>query len=312
MSDFSIFCNDDKIIEIYRTHSEYKELIENIRNYYDFLFCIQENNFHQIVTISMIENIPSLVKINNENYRTLIFEELKNRMNFKHIDLGSIMGNCRTTLYSIFRTVEVVNLADTFTLLRKFKDDMFLFIYFLRLSNMNEHDVDSIEKLKVWNKHVKNAFDWSSNQMRNVYSKHIISLLLTDPSINKISEEIGLFKYFDGFTKTLNNHAHSNGISFLNKLNPEFILKPSLETFEFINQNLNIIMGYLFSIIFYLSDDYLMDPEYNDLSSIDITPEENLLYKVSPMIQGFIDNVINRIDPKLKTFLVENTAMNIE
>ena len=228
------------------------------------------------------------------------------------MDLTILMNNSKNTLYSLRKCLEVMNLSDAMTLFRKLKDDLILFIYFLRLGNITAEDYDSMEKLEKWNKHVQNAYDWVNNSMKNVYSGSVIKLLKKDIHLKALNKKTKIFSDLFKLHDRLNDYSHSNGISYITRYNPILLEKESIFTLKYMNIEIDKVFAYLFTIVFYISPHYLSSPDYQDYMEMEMTPPEDCQYWISSYFNEFINKKICKVNPKLKEFLIDNTYMNIK
>lgn len=301
----------DEIIEVFKNTTEYKEILKNIDYFYQYLanMSLYTNNFFAMPIA--FNGLSLKTKLSKEMTEEEIMSLLENIKSTHMLDLGVLLENSKRTLYSFRLCIEVVNISDALTLFRRFKDDLFLLIYFIRLSKPRDCDYDTETNLKQWNKDVKDAKDWASNRMKGVYYTKIIRLLKKDELINQLDKKLNIFKYLIDVTEKLNNYAHSNGMNFLNISSPIHNRRGSALLLKYINTDLNTVISYLITILFYISPEFLMSNDFIDYKDAGLEPPEGCQYLVAPFHQQLIDDVLYKVNPSLKDFLKNNTSMNI-
>lgn len=286
-------------------NTSYCELVQQIDTFLSYLhsFAHYTNNFYEM---QMTFKKPT------EHKKERNYEELVENIDLlNHLDLRSLVASSVNTLYNVRNCIEISNIPDAMTLLRKFKDDMLLFIYFIRLSSINPLEYNSDKKLDKLNKKIMNVIMWTNNSMSDVYYVDAIDLLKTDSNLARLDKETNIFKDFIDITKDLNNYAHSNGWKYVNYINPEIREKEITNLFIELKIKMNKIFSYLFTLIFYLKPIYLMSSDYLDYKDEGMVPPLGSEKWVANIHQEFIDNIINETNSKLKLFLVNNSPMDI-
>ena len=132
--------------------------------------------------------------------------------------VGVISGN--QILDSVSRTAESIrycclnaNFADAYSLLRKYRDDVFYYIYMLTVGDKT--DFMKYVELKDLGKDERNICDWIRNQQNDVYIGTIFKAIASSSA----GEAIKKYKLKDAFDKLalkLNNFVHSNGQLYYN------------------------------------------------------------------------------------------------
>jgi|SRR5690554_1695971 len=307
-----IYFEYKKIEDTFSNVSECKILLENI-DYYFKLFTNMYfgiNNFYSIQN-SFNDNLNMNIGIEEFDKESFI-NYLNNIKDTNMLDLSILFYNCKSTLYSFRKCIEVINISDALTLFRKFKDDFLLFIYFVKLGSPNDSDYNTKEKLKLWNDYYEDANSWANNTMGNVYYSKIIKLLKTEPKIKKLDDETKCFEFIINLTKKLNNFAHSNGRSFINNYNPIYNKQKILKLLNYINEQFNMVCSFLLTILFTISPHYLMSSDYIDYKDAGSEPPEGSQYWIAPYFQEYFDNKLYKSNPSLKKFLIDNTCMHIK
>lgn len=209
------------------------------------------------------------------------------------------------TLNSIKSCVKNGSLGDIYLLIRKMRDDLFLYLYFIETEERHFCLSDKITK------HEKNAMKWMNNNLKNLYLDEMISYLRNNKRINKVIKKHNLKDTWIEIKDLLNNYVHTNGKSYAqmnyNSRNIDF--NGQFREIEYIIQYITIV----FLVLLILIKPYLVSStNYVDALEVDCIPEEDSQYWVAPFIQSFIDKYINNFDPDLKEFLSDNTYMDID
>ncbi|MFA7105694.1 MAG: hypothetical protein WC154_00185 [Candidatus Izemoplasmatales bacterium] len=302
----------EDIKRFYKSKTQYQELLNDLDYYYSLFENMNffVNNFY--IVINSFKSVKTFDKFTEDNILEIFNDYLENTKTTTHLDLGHMLYNSRNTLYSIRNCVEVLNVSDAMTLFRKFKDDLLLFVYFLKLSKASEEEYNTEEKLEKYNAHVKNAFDWSNNKLSDFYSHNAIKYLKKDNKIKKLSKSTSILSDLFKLNEGLNNFAHSNGISYITKYNPVHEVKQMMIFLGYMKRELNKVIATILTITFYLSPGYLASTDYVDYLDAGLTPPKGTQYIVASYLQDYIDNKIFKVNPKLKEFLVNNSCMNIK
>lgn len=301
-----------KTIEVFKKIESYNKILTNIDYYHQYLTDLSmfANNFFAMPT-SFIKTY-SCEMTNDDSIERKLVSMLENIQSAHMLDLGILIDNCIKTIYSFRLCIEVVHISDALTLFRRLKDDLLLVLYFVRLSNPNQDDYSTEDNLKEWNKCVKDAGNWASNRMKDVNYTKIFKLLKEDTNIVKLDNQVGLFEYLVNVTKELNNRAHSNGMYFLNDPSPTSNRKGASLMLDYINQQLDIVMAYILTILYYLSPSYLASTDYVDYLDAGMEPLKGCENDVAYYHQEYIDTRMCAVNSHLKKFLIEHTGMSIE
>ncbi|KFZ26386.1 MAG: hypothetical protein KQ78_01327 [Candidatus Izimaplasma bacterium HR2] len=313
MDHNSLYNHYNDIIKFYSKKVEYQIALETLDYYFDFIedMLVNVNNF--LVLITTFKETYKDIPFDDEDSIFIFFSKYLNTIKTtQHMDLSIILNNSKNTIYSIRKCVEVLNMADAMTLFRKLKDDLILFVYFLRLGNIVSDDYDTLDKLEKWNNHVQNAYDWVNNSMKNLYSSKVLNLLLKDKQLKKLDKKVNLFSNLFKLNKRLNNFTHSNGMYYITRHNPIYLEKETISTLSYFITEFDKVFSYLFTIVLYFAPQYMASPDYQDHIEMGMDPPEDCQYWVSTYWNRFIKEKVLKVDSQLRDFLKENTCMNIE
>lgn len=123
-----------------------------------------------------------------------------------------LISSVKFTLNSIKKCLEYRAMTDAFTLLRKKRDDLFLYLYILEVANNNPAGMEDLPDKQ--NKHIKDVFDWKNNELKDLYISDISKYLRNNPKIDKVLENHDLMDFYWEIYELLNDCVHTNGIKY--------------------------------------------------------------------------------------------------
>lgn len=229
--------------------------------------------------------------------------------------IGPVEGN--TILDSSARTMESIrycclnaNFADAYTLLRKYRDDLFYYIYLFAVADKSDFlqfvEVDNLSKDE------RNIWNWLHNQQKDLKIGDVLKCVASHPAAKKAVQDFKLKISFDDLAKKLNNYVHSNGRLFYNKsfdrLLQEGKVKEKCE--EFIKASAYITMAFLLLLIL-ISPLSIMSEDYTDYLDVGDVPPEDSQYWVAPFVSEFLRKYSYVLDEKCNEYLREKTGMQI-
>lgn len=208
------------------------------------------------------------------------------------------------TLSSTRVLFEHGHIGDVNVLIRKMRDDLFLYLYFLEVSNRY-----SINKTS---KHEQNAIKWVENKIDNLYITDILQFLMRNHQIKTAIIKHQLRDSWEGISQNLNRFVHGNGRSFTN-LNYSYFNQETIEKLcKDILFKLEYIIAVFMVLLILIRPSLISSSDYMDALTVGIEPEDDSQYFVAPFIQEFINETIMKVNPELKNFLKESVYMNIE
>lgn len=224
----------------------------------------------------------------------------------KFILQTELIDSAVRTLYSIKICSQNGNISDVNTLIRKYRDDIFLFLYFIEVSN-NHSMLD--EKTTV---HEKNAVKWIENKLDNLHISTILKYLADNKIVAEVIDKHNLRRIWDAIGTNLNNYVHNNGISYT-LLNYGDFDKKGIHSFtKDIILKIEYITVIFMIILILIKPPYISSSDYVDALTVGIEPEEGSQYNIAPFIQEFINDTIKRVNPELTKFLIDNVYMKFE
>lgn len=229
--------------------------------------------------------------------------------------VGTISG--AIVIDSAIRTLESIrlcclntNMADAYTLARKYRDDLFYYIYLFVVG-----DKQDILKVDVNNLDAdsKNVRDWLHNQQKDLHIGDVLKCIASAREAKEAIRKYELKKSFDRLADQLNNYVHSNGCAYYNisysrmhysNVNIKKQCEEFWKTCEFLT------MAFLFILVL-VRPIMIMSYDYTDYLDCGDIPPEDSQYWVAPFITDFIQKHKNVLDTNCDEYLKKVTLMEI-
>ena len=219
--------------------------------------------------------------------------------------LHRVLISAELTMGSIISCCESACIADAYSLLRKYRDDLFFYLY------VSVYDADKAfdDKSKRIKDMKENILKWLEDGLDNFYINFLLKSISTSPALSDGVVKFELKQSFDNIGTRLNNYVHSKGYSYYNM---SYIVykdfRTSLESL--INDAEYITMSFLFLLIL-SSPLSIMSTDYIDYYECGQIPPEGCQYLVAPFVEKFINLHIKMIDDNCLAYLRENTSMQL-
>lgn len=218
-----------------------------------------------------------------------------------------ILNSARLTLHSIQLCCENCNLADAHTLIRKYRDDLFFYLYILYVDNNTKIFSD-----KEKTKHQKNIDKWKENDLSDLNITEILKYIGESDSSKEAVKKYKLKNSFTKISKDLNNFVHSNGKSFYNRSYQYYIdTKLIEENVNKIKYEINYITSVFLFLLILIRENYIASTDYIDCLEFGLEPEEKMKYWVVPFIKKYIDEKMILINSEWKEYLKNKVSMEI-
>lgn len=245
----------------------------------------------------------------------------------------SLLRSASKTLQSIKQCSSIGSFSDANTLVRKFRDDLFQYLYILTitkkripffeedfkdlkienteecinaLSNFRLKDVltDDEKAVEAWMRNLVKDLPDSIKKKFNF--QNYLNVLSQNSEIKKILIDYNLQKYWDYLRTTLNDFVHNNGIIYSNQ-----------NLFGDTEQNLDInlknivyrtsfILSFFLITILMIDSSLISSTDYIDQLESGLNPTENSQYYIAPFVQDFLDQYVDQLHPDLKQYLKDN------
>lgn len=253
--------------------------------------------------LELIEQINSLETLLSD-FSFLIFGRDNIICKNYVFSLQTILNSSQATLGNIIECCKCFCLADAYTLLRKYRDDLFFCLYLVT------YDVNiKLQINRNTNKMEANIEQWCKNNLSNLNISEVLLTIGTSVNLKEAVCKYDLQASFDKIGKHLNNYTHGNGHSFYNTkawlLNESDIEK---QINDIVCTAKYITITFLFLLVL-CAPQYIMSTDYIDYLDFGQTPPDGSQYWVAPFIVNFFKNNIDMIDENCYEYLKENTCM---
>lgn len=212
------------------------------------------------------------------------------------------------TAGSIISCCESGCIADAYSLLRKYRDDMFFYLYIVVYDacNKSDHKSSTVDQMET------NIERWINNDLCDLKIGEVLRAIGQSPQAKTAVQKYNLKAYFDAIGNRLNNYVHSNGVSFYNRnawTYHEETLQKQMQAL--LKDMRSITITFLF-LVTLCSPSYIMSTDYIDYLDCNMTPPEGSQYWVAPFVEEFFNSNIDLIDKSCMQFLRDNTCMEFE
>ncbi len=253
----------------------------------------------------------------------------------------SLLDSSSQTLRSIKLCCSIGSFSDANTLIRKFRDDLILYVYILSiidsrkpfieedLKNLKidnpEEFADSFSKIRfnsILTDDEKAVDAWFSNKVssisksirRKLEFENYMKIIKQNPKISDILEQYNLQNYWETLRKRLNDYVHNNGVRF-SLHNSIRVHDKNLDVhLKNINTRTFYIASFFIVALLMVDSSLIASTDYIDHLDCNLEPPENSQYFVANFIQHFIDTRITKLHPEIKQYLIDNNnyEMKIE
>lgn len=216
--------------------------------------------------------------------------------------LNSVMTSLELTMGNVIVCCECACIADASTLLRKYRDDLFFYLY---VSVYNSLDADS-EKGKCM---ASQIIRWLNNDLADFRISHVLKAVAIAPQLKDAVIRYHLKESFQKISDHLNNYVHGNGQAYYNRnVNAYRDNELTTELKELGNYARYMTVVFLLLLIM-CSPLSVMSTDYIDCLDLHISPPEDSQYWVAPFVERFIKENIAYIDANCLDYLRGNTQM---
>ena len=257
-----------------------------------------------------------------------------------HIFKTELLDSSVKTLNSIKYCCMSGSFSDANVLVRKYRDDLILFLYIIDVLNnrrylekeqiseivVDEIDADKLIKLieLMYNIAVngctKNDDDkivdaWFDCEIHNLSAKqrgklsfgNYMKYLKSTKAIDEVIKNYSLELNWGKIQRKLNDYTHNNGRTYTQHNLMTICLTDIGICFNQIISSLNFITAFFMVLLILIDPILIGSTDYIDCLDLGLTPAEDSQYLIAPFVQEFIDEYINKINPDLKTFLKHHT-----
>lgn len=210
------------------------------------------------------------------------------------------------TAGSIISCCESGCMADAYSLLRKYRDDLFFYLYIVVYDSCNKIDNKSpaVDQMET------NIERWINNDLDDLHVGIVLQAIGQSPRVKEAVQKYNLKSYFDALGDRLNDYVHSNGVSFYNRNVNVYQGKALQRQLQALSTDMcSITFLFLLTLCSPLS---IMSTDYVDCLDCNMTPPEGSQYWVAPFVTTFFKRNIELIDKSCMKYLQDNTLMEFE
>ncbi|MEL7646985.1 MAG: hypothetical protein AAGU76_02775 [Sedimentibacter sp.] len=265
------------------------QLLNNIKNLYSF--------FDNFLTLANCRNFcitRTNKKINSINEITFLNPNI-------------IINSSLRTLYSIYNCCEHANFSDAYCLIRKYRDDLFFYLYIILISNET-----NIFNGKELSKEENIINKWLGDKLSHLNIDDILTYISKSDITKEAVEKYKFNETFKNISKKLNNYVHGNGKGFYNmhlwSYKDEKIANITCD----IIYNLQYITTTFIFILTLISQISIMSDDYIDALDFEGNPVEGTQYYIAPFINEFMKKNKSLLDENCIEYLIEKTGMLFE
>lgn len=216
--------------------------------------------------------------------------------------LNSVATSLELTMGNIIVCCESACIADANTLLRKYRDDLFFYLY---ISVYNSLDKYSKKAKEMANQITK----WANNNLKNFTISDVLKEIAAAPQLKDAVLKYNLKESFQKINAALNNYVHGNGCAYYNRnINAYRERELAVELSNLDHKARYMTIVFLLLLIF-CSPLSVMAEDYIDYLDLDDIPPENSQYWVAPFVEHFVQENISLVDANCLDYLRENTMM---
>ena len=225
-----------------------------------------------------------------------------------YFSLQRVSTSFELTAGSIINCCESGCIADAYSLLRKYRDDMFFYLYIMiyEAEKKLENDLEHVTRIESCVK------KWMTNDLKNLNITTVLKDISQSTKVQEAVNKYGMKDYFQKIGKTLNDYVHSNGISFYNMNINEYKNGEFLNALQSLTEDMRLITVTFLFLLTLCSPLSIMANDLLDYLECGLTPPEGAQYWVAPFIVEFFKNNLDLIDESCRKYLRDNTYMEFE
>lgn len=218
--------------------------------------------------------------------------------------LSSVMISLELTMGSIIACCESACIADANTLLRKYRDDLFFYLYISVYESLDKCS----EKAKTM---ATKIIRWLNNDLANFHIDQVLKAIASAPQLSDAVMKYNLKESFQKIGAALNSYVHSNGYAYYNRNANTYKGNELSAELKKLEENVRYMTIVFLLLLVFCSPLSIMTTDYIDFLEVNETPSENSQYWVAPFVDQFIKENISLIDMNCLDYLRENTLMQL-
>lgn len=220
---------------------------------------------------------------------------------------NAILPSLVFTAGSIVSCCESGCLADANTLLRKYRDDMFFYLYIV-VYKKNTFDKTAESKIREMKNNIER---WDQDGLADLKIGVVLKTIASFPEMRNAIMKYKLKSFFDSLDTRLNNFVHSNGVSYYNRNFEKCRISDFQKGLEMVLKDMRFITVSFLFLLTLCSPITIMSTDYVDYLELNLVPPTNSQYWVAAFVEDFFKNNLDMIDKSCIDYLRENTPMVI-
>ena len=262
--------------------------------------CVEDNK----ECMNIINSIDDILKF-IDDFKFLLFGRDIIMCDKYIFSLQNLLNSSLMTLENIKTCCVKFTLADAYTLLRKYRDDLFFCLYLISFDSMQKiGDTKKAEYMK------EKILKWCNNNLTGLYIGDILTAIYkSDIQVSVAIKRFKLKEAFDSIATRLNNYVHGNGWIFYNSNIISYDEDAVRKELEDITRDIKYVSIVFIFLLILCSPGYVMATDYIDYLEANEVPPENSQYWVPPFVKDFLCDNLNMIHNECYEFLKNNTCM---
>ena len=212
----------------------------------------------------------------------------------KELNMGSIINCC-----------EAACIADANTLLRKYRDDLFFYLYVTVYNEDKKIEGSNKEISKMEGK----VSEWLDNGLKDLSIGTVLKAIKSSSVLIESVTKFELKQAFEKIGLKLNNYVHSNGYNYYNMSFNEYDDYAKIME-SLVNDAKFITVSFLFLLILCVPSS-IMATDFTDYLDMGICSTADSQYLVAPFVEEFLYSHISMIDEKCLAYLKDRTSMKL-
>lgn len=195
--------------------------------------------------------------------------------------------------------------ADANMLVRKYRDDLFLYLFILEKHN-NRGGLTKDEQDEAVNAWFNNSAI-NGKYLKQLDIKNYLRYLKSNSLVADCIRIHGFEKQWNSIGRKQNNYTHNNGYMFLTSNYLTFYnYEKSTSLLDQVNNDIVFITSFFLATLILVKANYISSYDYIEYLENAIQPPEGYQYMVAPIVQEYINTYVVKLHPNLKKYLIEN------
>ena len=219
--------------------------------------------------------------------------------------LQRVLISAELTMGSIINCCEAACIADANTLLRKYRDDLFFYLYVTVYNEDKKIEGSNKEISKMEGK----VSEWLDNGLKDLSIGTVLKAIKSSSVLIESVTKFELKQAFEKIGLKLNNYVHSNGYNYYNMSFNEYDDYAKIME-SLVNDAKFITVSFLFLLILCVPSS-IMATDFTDYLDMGICSTADSQYLVAPFVEEFLYSHISMIDEKCLAYLKDRTSMKL-